>query len=127
MDKEVGDSGLYLERSRRGDGAAANVQLNADIVDMGHIADFFDFCNASGVANIGLDYGEAPLFKEGPVAPAGEDTLAAGQRDRSLVCDLPKKPGVQRLRRLFIVIDVVLFQDFCQLDSRIGVRRRAIQ
>ena len=44
VDEEVGDRGLQLDRGGLRDGGAGNMALDADIVDVGQIADLLGLC-----------------------------------------------------------------------------------
>ena len=53
VDHEIGDDALQMQRDRRGERAGADVSLDADIVDIGHIADLLALRQAAAVARSG--------------------------------------------------------------------------
>ena len=64
MDDEVGDGRLHLQGRRRGDGAAADMNLYAHIVHLGHVTDLLCLGDASRVAQVGLNDIQRPVLKD---------------------------------------------------------------
>ena len=80
VDDKVGNGRFQLQSSSGSDGAAADMDLNAHIVDLSHITDLLGFGDAAGVAQIGLDHGEGAVLEELPEAPTSVAALTRCQR-----------------------------------------------
>ena len=87
VDDEVRDGAFQMQGCRRGQGAAAGMDLNADIEDMGHIADLLDLGDAATGANVRLDDLNGILLEVLDVLPAGIDALTVCDRQARFVMD----------------------------------------
>lgn len=68
MDDKVRNHRLQLQGRCRGNRAAADVDLYADIIGVGHVTDFLALCQAACVAQVWLDDAEGTVLIEGTVA-----------------------------------------------------------
>lgn len=123
VDDEVGDGGLDLEGRSGGDGAAADVDLHAHVIHLGHVAVLLGLGDAAGVAQVGLDDVQGAVLDELAEAPAGVAALAGGQRQVAAALDVLKQVGVGGAGGLLIVHNVVGLQSLAQLGSRVGVQQ----
>ena len=80
----IGNDRLQMECSRGGERAGADVSLDADIVDIGHIADLLALRQAAAVAQIRLDDLNRLILKEGGVLPAGVESFTVEMGTASL-------------------------------------------
>ena len=124
MDGEVGDRGFDLQSSGGSDGAAADMDLNAHIVDLSHITDLLGFGDAAGVAQIRLDHGQGAVLEELPEAPTSVAALTRCQRQVAFLLDVAEVAGVLGAGGFLKVHDVQWLQSLAQLSGGVGVQQR---
>ena len=56
MNDKVGDHRFNLNRRGRAQGAGANMDLNANVIGMSHVADLLQLGDAAAGANVRLDH-----------------------------------------------------------------------
>ena len=112
MNDKIRYDGLHMEGRRRGNGAAAHVKLDADIIYIGHIADFLYFRDAAGIAQVRLGDAECPVLKELPESPARIAPLTGCKGDIAFLLDMLKYLRIGRHGRFLIVHDAVRLQGF---------------
>ena len=118
VDHEVGDGRFHVQGGCGGDGAAADMDLDGDVIDVGHVADLLDFGDTAAGADVRLDDAQAAVFQEGAVTPAPVDAFTGGQRDVHMVGHLLHHLGVQGHDGLFVVQDAQLLDHAAELDGR---------
>ena len=124
VDGEVGDGCFHLQSCCRCDGAAADVDLDAHVIDLSHIADLLGLGDAAGVAQVGLDHGQGAVLEELTEAPAGVAALAGCQRQVALLFDVAEVAGILGAGGLLEVHDVQRLQSLAQLSSGVGIQQR---
>ena len=86
------------------------MNLNADVIHVGHVTDLLSFGQAAGIAQVRLNDADGMVLKELAVSPSGINSLACRHRNLDLTVDLPEQIGIQRLSRLFIIEAVELLK-----------------
>ena len=124
VDDEVRNDGLKLQRSARGNGSAAAVDLHSNVVDMCLVANLFALRDATYVAQVGLDHGQGAVLEELTEAPAGVAALACCQRQVALLFDVAEVAGILGAGGLLEVHDVQRLQSLAQLSSGVGIQQR---
>src|SRR4030042_155523 len=100
MDAKVGNDRFQMQGRGGRKRAGTDMGLDTDIVSISHVTDLLALRNPPAGAQVRLDEGQRAVFKIGGVAPAGVNSLAAGNRDFNVFGDQLGYLGSRRGRFL---------------------------
>ena len=104
--------------------SAAYMNLYAGVINIRHITDLLHFSQAACHTKVWLDNLKCILLQKIAETPAGRDTLTGSNRNIQLIVNLLHGLYIDRIGRLFQIIDSKLFQSLAKLyrSSHVGER-----
>lgn len=123
VNHKIGDGSLYLESGSSGNGSAAYMYLNTDVVNLRHIADLLGFRDTAGVGKIRLNKRQSAVLKKRPEIPAGIAALAGGKRNITLLFNVPVDGSITGHGGLFIIHNSIGLQSITQFNRRVGIQK----